>query len=94
MARRSRILHEGDGLFVGLASPFTAARYHSLVAARNSLPPALRATATSEDDGAIMALEHRAAPIAGVQFHPESIASEHGAAIFRNFLAMAKRRRS
>lgn len=92
--KTSRIAHQGAGLFDGLVGPFVATRYHSLVADQKSLPNSLRVTATTEDDGEIMALEHASAPIAGVQFHPESIASEHGAAIFRNFLAMAARRRA
>ena len=87
--KTSQILHDGDGLFKGLPSPFTAARYHSLVADRRDLPNSLKITATTEDDGEIMALEHAVAPIAGVQFHPESVASEHGAAIFRNFMERA-----
>lgn len=89
--KTSGILHDGDGLFNGLPSPFAATRYHSLIAEPRTLPSCLRVAATSED-GEIMALEHGTAPIAGVQFHPESIASEHGAAIIRNFLTMAARR--
>lgn len=92
--KSSRILHGDEGLFAGLPSPFVATRYHSLVAERKSLPNSLKVSAMTEDDGEIMALEHVAAPIAGVQFHPESIASEHGAAIFRNFLDWAGRRRA
>jgi anthranilate synthase component 2 len=91
--KTSRIAHERTGLFAGLPSPFTATRYHSLVAERASLPNSLRVAATAADDGEIMALEHAAAPVAGVQFHPESIASEHGAAIFRNFLVWSEGRR-
>ncbi len=82
----SPIRHQGTGLFKGLPNPFAATRYHSLVAEAPSLPPSLKASAHSADDGEIMALEHQAAPVAGVQFHPESVASEHGLAIFRNFL--------
>ena len=85
--KTSRIDHTGDGLFDGLPQGFEVARYHSLIGERNSLPARLRITATSVDDGEIMAIADKAAPIAGVQFHPESIASEHGAAIARNFLA-------
>lgn len=88
--KTSRIRHQGDGLFLGVPNPFTATRYHSLVAERRTVPNSLRITATTEDDGEIMALEHVAAPIAGVQFHPESIASEHGAKIIANFLNAAK----
>ena len=91
--KTSRIRHAGDGLFAGLPDPFIATRYHSLAAERASLPNSLRVTATADDDGEIMALEHAAAPVAGVQFHPESIASEHGAAILGNFFALAEQRR-
>lgn len=84
--KTSPIRHQGDGLFKGLPNLFTATRYHSLAAEARSLPNALKPSAHSSDDGEIMALEHQAAPVAGVQFHPESVASEHGLAIFRNFL--------
>jgi anthranilate synthase component 2 len=79
--------HEGRGIFAGLPSPFQATRYHSLVVERDSLPPCLEVTAWLAD-GTIMGLRHRERPIEGVQFHPESIASEHGHALLRNFLAM------
>jgi anthranilate synthase component 2 len=92
--KTSRIAHSGTGLFAGLPSPFFATRYHSLAASRAGLPNSLRIAALAEDDGEIMALEHAAAPIAGVQFHPESIASDHGAEIFRNFLIFAQERRA
>jgi anthranilate synthase component 2 len=81
------VRHDGTGLFAGLPSPLTATRYHSLVVAREGLPQALRVTAET-DDGAIMGLAHRTLPLHGVQFHPESIASEHGHAMLRNFLAL------
>lgn len=80
------IVHQGAGLFDGLPSPFTATRYHSLVAAPESLPPELLVTARADDDNEVMAIEHQKLPLAGVQFHPESIATEHGAAIIANFL--------
>jgi anthranilate synthase component 2 len=83
------IHHEGAGVFAGLPSPFHATRYHSLIVERASLPPALEVTATL-DDGTIMGLRHRERPIEGVQFHPESIASEHGRALLRNFLDLAR----
>ncbi len=83
------IHHDASGLFAGLASPFQATRYHSLVVERESLPDALRVTAQL-DDGTIMGLAHRNLPIHGVQFHPESIASEHGHALLRNFLELAR----
>ncbi|WP_424967534.1 anthranilate synthase component II [Dinoroseobacter sp. S375] len=77
--------HSGTGLFAGLPSPFKATRYHSLVVDRDSLPPELEVTAWLED-GTIMGLQHRSLPIHGVQFHPESIASEHGHKMLQNFL--------
>jgi anthranilate synthase component II len=82
------IHHEGKGVFAGLPSPFLATRYHSLIVERESLPDCLEVTAWLED-GMIMGLQHREKPIQGVQFHPESIASEHGHAMIRNFLTMA-----
>jgi anthranilate synthase component 2 len=82
------IHHGGRGLFAGLPSPFAATRYHSLIVERASLPEALDVTAALAD-GTIMGLSHRTLPIHGVQFHPESIASEHGKAILKNFLAFA-----
>ncbi|WP_040672099.1 anthranilate synthase component II [Rhodobacter ferrooxidans] len=81
--------HAGQGLFRGLPSPFLATRYHSLVVERASLPACLEVTAWLED-GTIMGLRHRHLPIEGVQFHPESIASEHGHQMLRNFLDGAK----
>ncbi len=80
------VVHEGAGVLAGAPSPFTAARYHSLVVDPETLPDCLTVTARADDDDEIMALEHRQAPIVGVQFHPESIASEHGDTILGNFL--------
>ena len=80
--------HTGKGVFAGLPSPFEATRYHSLVVERASLPDCLEVTAELED-GTIMGLRHRSLPIEGVQFHPESIASQHGHALLRNFLNLA-----
>jgi len=77
--------HNGTGLFAGLPSPFAATRYHSLVVERETLPECLSVTAEL-DDGTIMGLQHKTLPIHGVQFHPESIASEHGHALLKNFL--------
>jgi anthranilate synthase/aminodeoxychorismate synthase-like glutamine amidotransferase len=85
----SAIHHQGSDIFAGLPSPFTATRYHSLIVARDTLPDTLIPTAFTED-GLIMGLRHRSLPIFGVQFHPESIASEHGHDILRNFLAIAR----
>ncbi len=83
------IRHRGEGVFAGLPSPFQATRYHSLVVERETLPACLRVTAEL-DDGTIMGLQHESLPVHGVQFHPESIASEHGHQLLRNFLNMAK----
>jgi anthranilate synthase component 2 len=87
-AKTSAITHDGSGLFAGLASPFEAARYHSLVVEEAGLPPVLAVTARA-GDGTIQGLSHRDLPIFGVQFHPESIASTQGHALLRNFLAIA-----
>ncbi len=84
----SRIRHAGQGVFEGLPGVFSATRYHSLVIERESLPTELEITAETED-GTIMGLAHRELPVQGVQFHPESIASEHGHALLRNFLTLA-----
>ncbi|WP_299027577.1 aminodeoxychorismate/anthranilate synthase component II [uncultured Sulfitobacter sp.] len=81
--------HSGRGLFAGLPSPFAATRYHSLIVERASLPDCLDVTAQLED-GTIMGLQHRSLPIHGVQFHPESIRSEHGHALLDNFLKEVK----
>jgi anthranilate synthase component 2 len=87
----SRILHDRSGVFAGLPSPFAATRYHSLIVERASFPACLHITATSED-GLIMGLAHAERPIHGVQFHPESIASQQGHELLRNFLALASGR--
>ena len=81
--------HKGKGLFANLPSPFEATRYHSLIVERESLPDCLEITAELED-GTIMGLQHRELPIHGVQFHPESIRSEHGHQMLENFLKMTK----
>jgi anthranilate synthase/aminodeoxychorismate synthase-like glutamine amidotransferase len=83
--KTSRISHAGKGVFAGLPSPFLATRYHSLVIERASLPDCLEITAESED-GEIMGVKHRQFELEGVQFHPESILSEHGHALLKNFL--------
>jgi len=83
-----KIQHQGKGVFAGLSSPLEATRYHSLVVDRKTLPDCLEITAET-DDGLIMGLQHKTLPIYGVQFHPESIASEHGHEILKNFLDLA-----
>ena len=84
----SRISHQNTGVFRELPNPLTATRYHSLTIAPESLPEVLEVTAES-DDGVIMGVMHKSHPVHGVQFHPESIASEHGNLILRNFLDIA-----
>ena len=84
----SVIRHEGEGIFRGINAPFRATRYHSLVIERASLPDELAVTAET-DDRLVMGLAHRTLAVHGVQFHPESIASEHGHLILRNFLEVA-----
>lgn len=88
----SPVKHQGGGLFQGLPNPLTVTRYHSLIVERSSLPAALRITAET-DDGIIMGLEHVERPIHGVQFHPESIASEAGKPLLANFLTLATGRK-
>jgi anthranilate synthase component II len=83
--KTSPIHHQGQGVFRSLPSPFTATRYHSLIVRREDLPACLEATAWT-DDGVIMGLRHRELRVEGVQFHPESIASECGKDLLRNFL--------
>jgi anthranilate synthase/aminodeoxychorismate synthase-like glutamine amidotransferase len=83
--KTSAIHHDGTSVFAELPSPFLATRYHSLVIAPASLPPELRVTA-SADDGEIMAVEHRSHPVVGVQFHPESVLTEHGYRMLDRFL--------
>ncbi|KEO56329.1 anthranilate synthase component II [Thioclava pacifica] len=86
--KMGEIHHEGKGVFAGLPSPLSATRYHSLVVERDTLPDCLEVTAELAD-GTIMGLRHRELPIEGVQFHPESIASEHGHAMLKTFLTEA-----
>ncbi len=85
----SPIRHSSQGVFAALPDRFSAARYHSLAVERASLPECLEITAWTED-GEIMGLRHRTLPVEGVQFHPESIATEHGHAMLRNFLRMSE----
>ena len=87
--KTSKIVHDASGLFTGLPSPLTATRYHSLCVDEASLPPSVRVTARSED-GVIQGLSLPDAPVHAVQFHPESILSEHGHALVRNFLSLLR----
>ena len=91
--KTSPIEHDGTGVFAGLPSPFTATRYHSLAVRRETLPDGLEVTAWTAD-GEIMGLAHRTRPIHGVQFHPESIATEHGHDLLANFLDLANIKRT
>ncbi len=83
----SPINHSGEGIFRGIPSPFAATRYHSLAVDPASLPPRLTLTATALDDGTIMGIRHREYPVEGVQFHPESILTDHGMTMLDRFLA-------
>jgi anthranilate synthase component 2 len=88
--KTSRIEHDGDGLFAGLPSPLEVMRYHSLIVERASLPPELEVLATSGDDPSeIQAMRHVRDPVWGVQFHPESVLTQHGIHLLENFLRLA-----
>ncbi|MBC6444161.1 MAG: aminodeoxychorismate/anthranilate synthase component II [Alphaproteobacteria bacterium GM202ARS2] len=82
----SSICHQGQGILAGLNQPFSATRYHSLIVEEESLPSVLEITARSADDKLIMALHHKTLPLYGVQFHPESIATEQGHHLLKNFI--------
>lgn len=86
--RTSRVRHDGRGIFAGLPSPLAACRYHSLVVEATSVPECLEVSAR-DDEGLVMALRHRRHPVVGVQFHPESILTEHGFAMLAGFLRIA-----
>src|ERR1700730_15690271 len=90
--KTSTIKHDGRGVFAGIASPFTVARYHSLVVERNGFPADLEISAQTEEDGTVMALRHRQFPIHGVQFHPESIMTREGPHLLRNFLSLGEKK--
>lgn len=85
--KTSQIRHDGSGVFRGLPNPFTATRYHSLIVERKSLPRELQVNAETDDD-IIMGMQHRQYPLMGVQFHPESVLTESGKQLLRNFLAL------
>lgn len=82
----SRIAHDGRGIYIGQPQPMRATRYHSLIVEDDGLPDCLEVTARSEDDGYIMSLRHRSAPVESVQFHPESVCTEGGIALLENFI--------
>jgi anthranilate synthase component II len=85
--KTSQIRHDGSGVFRGLPNPFTATRYHSLIVERKSLPAELQVTAETDDD-IIMGMQHRQFPLMGVQFHPESVLTESGKQLLKNFLSL------
>jgi anthranilate synthase component 2 len=89
--KTSWITHTGKGVFKDLPSPYEATRYHSLIVERDSMPDCLEITAET-DDGLVMGLQHKEYPLHGVQFHPESIASEHGHSLLKNFLTICEGR--
>lgn len=84
--KTSYVKHDGLGIFKGLPSPLRATRYHSLVGEKTTIPSCLKVTAIAEDDGEVMAVRHKDHPVIGVQFHPESIMTQHGIDIVGNFL--------
>jgi len=86
--KTSPVSHDGSGVFAGIPSPFTATRYHSLIVPEDGLPTALKVNARAPD-GTVMGFRHESLPIHGVQFHPESIATEHGHALLANFMTLA-----
>jgi len=87
--KTSLVFHDGEGVYQGVESPFEAVRYHSLVVARDTVPPSLKITAQTSD-GLVMGLRHRELPVEGVQFHPESILTAPGKQLLRNFLELAR----
>jgi anthranilate synthase/aminodeoxychorismate synthase-like glutamine amidotransferase len=84
--KTSTVVHDGKGVFSGIHDAFLAGRYHSLVITPDGVPPELEVAATTKEDGTIMAVRHRSYPVHGVQFHPESVLTEEGRKILRNFL--------
>jgi len=86
--KTSTVVHDGKGVFAGIGAPFVAGRYHSLVIASDSVPQALEVAARTKDDDTIMAVRHRMYPVHGVQFHPESVLTDEGRRLLRNFLEL------
>jgi anthranilate synthase/aminodeoxychorismate synthase-like glutamine amidotransferase len=84
--KTSTVVHDGKGVFAGITAPFEAGRYHSLIIERDSVPEALEVTAHTQGDGTIMGVRHRKYPVHGVQFHPESVLTDEGRRILKNFL--------
>ena len=84
--KTSIVVHDGQGVFRGITAPFPAGRYHSLVISAADVPPELDVAARTQEDGTIMAVRHRSYPVHGVQFHPESVLTDEGRTILRNFL--------
>ena len=84
--KTSTVVHDGRGVFAGIREPFVAGRYHSLVVDKESVPADLEIAASTKEDGTIMAVRHRTYPVHGVQFHPESVLTDEGRRILRNFL--------
>jgi anthranilate synthase/aminodeoxychorismate synthase-like glutamine amidotransferase len=87
--KTSVVEHDGRGLFGGLGEPFVASRYHSLIVSEDTLPAELEVSARTRDDGTIMGLRHRRHPVHGVQFHPESVLTDEGRRMLRNFLELS-----
>ena len=86
--KTSTVVHDGKGVFAGIVAPFLAGRYHSLVIASDRVPEALEVAARTKDDDTIMAVRHRTYPVHGVQFHPESVLTDEGRRLLRNFLEL------
>jgi anthranilate synthase/aminodeoxychorismate synthase-like glutamine amidotransferase len=86
--KTSTVVHDGKGVFAGLAAPFEAGRYHSLVIANDKVPAELEVAARTKEDNTIMAVRHKSYPVHGVQFHPESVLTDEGRRILRNFLEL------
>jgi anthranilate synthase component II len=86
--KTSTVEHDGKGIFAGITAPFQAGRYHSLIIASDDVPPDLEVAARTKEDGIIMAVRHRSHPVHGVQFHPESVLTNEGRRILRNFLEL------
>ena len=89
--KTSTVTHDARGVFAGVANPFQAARYHSLIVDRSTLPRDLEIAAETQEDGIVMAVRHREFPVHGVQFHPESVLTREGMHMLENFLAIARR---